>query len=198
MTDTPVSTDTGPGSDPPETVTCRHCGARVPAGVFCGNCGEHLEGNAARGRSSSYAAAPDEHVTRSSVITTLFPHLPHRQVHVFREVLVGGVGVVLLLAALRFVAPATLVSVLLLPVLYLLYLYESEVYEDEPVQVLLLTVVAGGVLGFLYFVIANHLTTTQLSGTVQGPLVTGVFLPLIAQILMLAGPLVLLTSDEIR
>ncbi len=59
-----------------------------------------------------------------SLITTLFPHLPHRQVHVFRQVLIVGVGCVLLLAALRLVAPATLVSVLLLPVLYLLYLYE--------------------------------------------------------------------------
>ena len=195
MTDIPANT----GSEfdgTTETVICRHCGARVPAGVFCGNCGEHLEGNTGRGRSSSYAAAPNEHVGHAAVITTLFPHLPHRQVHIFREVLLIGIGLVLLLAALRFVAPATLVSVLLLPVLYLLYLYESEVYEDEPVQVLLLTVVSGGVFGFLYFVIANHLTTTQLSGTVQGPLVTGVLLPLIAQVLMLAGPLVLLTRTK--
>jgi RsiW-degrading membrane proteinase PrsW (M82 family) len=195
MTETPVSADGGSGGTT-DIVTCRHCGAHVPAGVFCGNCGEHLEGNAGRGRSSSYAAAPNEHVSRTSVITTLFPHLPHRQVHVFREVLVVGVGMVLLLAALRLVAPATLVSVLLLPVLYLLYLYESEVYEDEPIQVLLLTVVAGGILGFVYFMIANHLTTTQLSGTVHGPLVTGVLLPLIAQVLMLAGPLVLLTRTK--
>jgi RsiW-degrading membrane proteinase PrsW (M82 family) len=195
MTDAPTSATVEVTGGTP-TVTCRHCGAQVPAGVFCGNCGEHLEGTAARGRAHSYAAAPHEHVNRTAVITTLFPHLPHRQVHIFREVLVIGVAVVLLLAALRLVAPATLVSVLLLPVLYLLYLYESEVYEDEPIQVLLLTIVAGGVLGFLYFVIANHLTTTQLSGTVQGPLVTGVLLPVIAQLLMLAGPLVLLTRAK--
>jgi len=177
-------------------VTCRHCGARVPPGVFCGNCGRHLETSDEHGRRSAYAAAPHEPVTRSAVITTLFPHLPHRQVHVFREVLVAGVGVVLLLAALRLVAPATLVSVLLLPVLYLLYLYESEVYEDEPIRVLLLTVIAGGVLGYGYLFIANHLTTSQLTGTTQGPIVTGIALPLIAQALMLAGPLVLLTRTK--
>ncbi len=195
MSDVP----TGGAPDSPDAtaiVSCRHCGARVPPGVFCGNCGKHLETSAEHGRRSAYAAAPHEPVTRSAVITTLFPHLPHRQVHVFREVLVAGVGVVLLLAALRLVAPATLVSVLLLPVLYLLYLYESEVYEDEPIRVLLLTVIAGGVLGFAYFVIANHLTTSQLSGTTQGPIVTGILLPLIAQALMLAGPLVLLTRTK--
>lgn len=187
-----------PNTAPPDgsvtdTVTCRHCGAGVPPGRFCGNCGERLAAAVRTGRLSAYAAAPSEPVSRSSVITTLFPHLPHRQVHVFREVLVAGVGIVLLLAALRLVAPATLVSVLLLPVLYLLYLYESEVYEDEPIRVLVATVIAGGVLGFVYFVIANHLTTAQLSGTAQGPIVTGVLLPLVAQVLMLAGPLVLLT-----
>jgi len=192
MSDAPVN-------EPPDsvaTVVCPHCGARVPPGVFCGNCGEHLEHTAEHGRRSAYAAAPHEPVALSSVITTLFPHLPHRQVHVFREVLAAGVGLVLLLAALRLVAPATLVSVLLMPVLYLLYLYESEVYEDEPVRVLLSTVAAGGVLGFAYFEIANHLTTARIGGTAQGPLVTAVLLPLIAQVLMLAGPLVLLTRTK--
>jgi hypothetical protein len=178
------------------TVGCAHCGAQVPFGAFCGNCGAPLNRAGAVDRRSSYAAAPHEPVALSSVITTLFPHLPHRQVHVFREVLVAGVGIVLLLAALRLVAPATLVSVLLLPVLYLLYLYESQVYEDEPVRVLLLTVISGAVFGFLFFLIATRLSTPLISGTVQGPLVSGVLLPVIAQALMLAGPLVLLTRAK--
>jgi hypothetical protein len=187
---------TGGSAGATTTATCEHCGAEVPFGAFCGNCGASLTHPGAPGRSSSYAAAPHEPVALSSVITTLFPHLPHRQVHVFREVLIAGVGVVLLLAAFRLVAPATLVSVLLLPVLYLLYLYESDVYEDEPVRVLLLTVISGGALGFLFFVIANRLSTPLISGTVQGPLVSGVVLPVIAQALMLAGPAVLLTRAK--
>jgi RsiW-degrading membrane proteinase PrsW (M82 family)/RNA polymerase subunit RPABC4/transcription elongation factor Spt4 len=183
----------GPAPEVPSLVTCDHCGATVPAGAFCGNCGGHLGEGGSRDRSASYAASPHEHVLRSSLITTLFPHLPHRQAHVFREVFVVGIGVVVLLAALQLVAPATLVAVLLLPVLYLLYLYESEVYETEPVQVVGLTLVAGGALGYLYVVIADSLTTATTTGTSQGPLVTGLLLPLIAQLLMLAGPLLLLT-----
>ncbi len=193
MTDTPPPGEASPGT---ATVTCVRCGASVPPGSFCGNCGARLDPGGARVRRTSYAAAPHEHVVQSSVITTLFPHLPHRQVHIFREVLVAGVAVVLLLAALRWVAPATLVSVLLLPVLYLLYMYEAEVYEDEPLQVLVLTFVAGGALGFVYFVLANRLTAQTFSATDQGPLVSGVLLPVIAQVFMLAGPLLLLARPK--
>ena len=187
MTDQPGAGDT------PELVTCNHCGAPVPHGAFCGSCGAHLGEGGSRHRATAYAAAPHEHVVHSSVVTTLFPHLPHRQSHVFREALIAGVAVVVLLAALRLVTPATLVAVLLLPVLYLLYLYESEVYETEPVRVLGLTLVGGGVLGWVYVLIADHLSTATLTGTKQGVLVTGVLLPVVAQALMLAGPLVLLT-----
>lgn len=190
MTDQP-----GAGSAP-ELVTCNHCGAAVPQGAFCGSCGAHLGEGGSRARSTAYAASPHEHLVHSSVVTTLFPHLPHRQSHVFREALVAGVAIVILLAALRLVAPATLVAVLLLPVLYLLYLYESEVYETEPVQVLGLTLVTGGVLGWVYVLIADHLTTATITGTQQGVLVSGVLLPVVALLLMLAGPLVLLSRPR--
>lgn len=177
-------------------IACPHCGVQVPQGAFCGNCGAHLSGDMPAGKSRhfSYAAAPHEHVLRSAVITTLFPHLPHRQTHVFRELLLGAVVVIALLAALRLPAPAALVSILILPVLYLLYLYESEVYEDEPLVVLALTFVLGGILGYLYVQIANALTVVTAGGlTAEGPLVDGVLLPVVLQMFMLAGPLLLLT-----
>ena len=64
------------------TVTCPACGDTVPTGVFCGACGHQLMlhyDDAKRGfRSRSYAAAPGEHVLRLSVVSSLFPHLPHR------------------------------------------------------------------------------------------------------------------------
>lgn len=186
-----------PGNQPAaELVTCRRCGASVPQAAFCAECGAALAAATAAGRPHAYAASPHEHLVHASVITTLFPHLPHRQAHVFREVFVAGIGVIILLAALRLVAPATLLALVLLPVLYLLYLYESEVYESEPFQVLGLTVVAGGVLGWVYVVIADHLSTPTITGTQQGPLVSGVLLPLLALALMLVGPLLLLTRPR--
>ena len=189
-------TDASGGASSPELVTCGNCGAFVRPGTYCAECGTSLGGVVAKGRAGAYAASPHEHLVHASVITTLFPHLPHRQAHLFRQVFTVGIGVIILLAALRLVAPATLMALLLLPVLYLLYLYESEVYETEPVQVLGLTMVAGGVLGWVYVRIADHLTTPTIAGTQQGPLVTGVLLPVLTLALMLVGPLLLLTRPR--
>jgi len=178
-----------------QLVTCPHCNTEVPVGAFCGNCGAHFA-TADTTRQRSYAGAPGEHVLHSSVITTLFPHLPRRQAHAFRFAFGIAVAVVFILAAVRWLAPATLVSVLVLPVLYLLYLYESEVYEDEPLLVLGVTFFVAGALGFVYVLIADQLSTPSFGGTQEGPLVSGVLLPVIAQILMVAGPLVLLTRSK--
>jgi len=131
-------------------------------------------------------------VLRTSVVTTLFPHLPHRHAHVFREALIVGVLLVVLLGALRLFAPALLTAALILPVLYLLYLYEVEVYEQEPLLVIASTFVAGAALGFAYTFVLGHLISATLNGTAQGPFITGVLLPVVAQVLMVAGPLLLI------
>ena len=56
----------------------------------------------------------------------------------------------LLLASLHLFAPATVAATFLLPVLYLLYLYEVEVYEDEPWLLIGATMVTGAVLGYAF------------------------------------------------
>jgi len=172
-------------------VRCPHCEETVPPGAYCGSCGGHLA-DAQAHRRHSYAAAPHERVHRATVISTLFPHLPHRHAHVFREILGGGVAVVILLAALRLYTPATLVAALLLPVLYVLYLYEVEVYEHEPWTVIATTFVAGAALGTAYSLVLSHFSSLSLGGTDKGALVSGVVLPVIVQVLMVAGPLLLI------
>lgn len=183
--------DTTPPQGADALVRCPHCEETVPSGAFCGSCGGHLA-DAQAHRRHAYAAAPHESVHRATVISTLFPHLPHRHAHVFREVFGGGVAVVILLAALRLYTPATLAAALLLPVLYVLYLYEVEVYEHEPFTVVATTFVAGAALGTAYSLVLAHFSSLSLSGTDKGPLVSGVVLPVIVQVLMVAGPLLLI------
>jgi hypothetical protein len=189
---------TGPPHPPVLTLEeCPHCGELVPAGAFCGHCGAELsEPSTGRSRLHSFAAAPHEHVLRPSVVSTLFPHLPRRHAHSFQLVLVAGVFLVILLAAVRLLGPATIAAAIVLPVLYLLYLYEVEVYEHEPVLVLLLTVVAGAALGIAFTLVTGALIKPSLTGTQQGPLVSGVVLPLFAQLLMVTTPLLLLSRGH--
>jgi RsiW-degrading membrane proteinase PrsW (M82 family) len=90
---------------------------------------------------------PGEHLTTPSVISTLMPRLAHERSHLFRWGLLGGVALVALLAVTGLVVPAIWVAALLVPVLYISYLREADVFADEPLLVLLATVVAGAVVG---------------------------------------------------
>jgi RNA polymerase subunit RPABC4/transcription elongation factor Spt4 len=182
----------GRGFDGPPLVTCPHCESVVPAGDFCGHCGAHLA-SASTTRHHAFAAVPAEHVAHISIISTLFPHLAHRQGSAFRWALIAGGAAVLVLAALHLFAPATVAAMFLLPVLYLLYLYEVEVYESEPWLVVGATMVAGAALGYFFSsytgAAASRLTLTGDRDT--GFVLAGVAIPVIAQALMLVGPLFL-------
>jgi hypothetical protein len=164
----------------------------VPAGNFCGHCGAHLP-SASTTRRQAFAAVPAERVAHLSIISTLFPHLPHRRGGAFRWALLAGGAAVFVLAALHLFAPATVAATLLLPVLYLLYLYEVEVYEDEPWLVIGATMVAGAVLGYAFTAFSGGaVSLLDLTGDRENYFVlAGVVIPIVAQVLMLAGPLFL-------
>ena len=176
----------------PPLVLCPHCGSMVPSGDFCGHCGAHLV-TASAVRRHAFAAVPSEPVVHLSLVSTLFPHLAHRRGGAFRWALLAGVVAVLLLALLHLFAPATAMAVFLLPVLYLLYLYEVEVYDSEPWLLVGATMAAGALFGYVFaIVIGGTLADLDLTGdTTNGVLLSVIAIPILMQALMLAGPLVL-------
>jgi len=143
---------------------CLHCGRDTPAGGYCSHCGTQLptatEPSDAR-RRHAYAAYPREHVFHLSVITTLFPHLTPRQTHQARWLLLGSALVIFFFGLGRLVPLAIGLGVVLLPLLYLAYFYFSNVYDDEPLPVLLATFASGAVLGALL------VTSMHVSGVSQ-------------------------------
>jgi len=132
---------------------CDHCANDVPDGVFCTRCGAHQgtthELGSAKKRTHNYAAHPAEHVMQPAVFTTLFPHLGHQKVHEFRWAFAVGLAGILVLYIAGLISAAILVAVFLVPVLYLIYLYEAQVYRDEPATVLGFTLGGGAVLGLV-------------------------------------------------
>ena len=177
-------------------VTCPYCDQEVPTGAFCGNCGSHLLDEGGRSRIHHFAASPTEQVFRMAIITTFFPHLPRRHAHLFRETFVAGVLLVILLSSLRLYAPALIAAVVLLPVLYLLYFYEVEVWEGHQLQVIAGTFGIGGVFGVAFSLGFGHIVKFTLNGTQQGPLFSGVLLPVVGQLCMLVGPLLFLRGRK--
>jgi RNA polymerase subunit RPABC4/transcription elongation factor Spt4 len=186
------SADEAPTLAGPPLVTCPHCERVVPQGDFCGHCGAHLT-TASTTRRHAYAAVPSESVAHLSIISTMFPHLAHRRGGAFRWALLSGSAAVLVLAALHLFAPATIAAVCLLPVLYLLYLYEVEIYESEPWLVIGATMIAGAILGYAFTTFSGDtVARLNLTGDRESSIVlAGVAIPIVAQVLMLAGPLFL-------
>lgn len=181
-----------PGDERPPLVTCPHCGSLVPAGDFCGHCGAHLT-SGSRTRTHAFAAVPAQPVAHLSIISTLLPHLPHRRGQPFRIALLAGGAVVLVLAAFHLFAPATVAAVFIVPLLYLIYIYEVEVYEDEPWLVIGATMASGAVLGFLFtYVTGSALAPLLQTGDTETAFVlTAITIPIGGQALMLLGPLAL-------
>lgn len=137
-------------------VTCRVCGTEVPVGAFCGFCGAHLTPQRGNGpdwlRVRAYSAADGENVLRLSLVSSLFPHLPHRSRSTFRWGLAALIVVLVVFALLRWQAPLVAVSALGFPLLFLIYVEESDVYGDDdlPVTTMVVTAALGAALGVVW------------------------------------------------
>ena len=177
---------------------CRNCGRELEGGEYCPWCGAHQTVNRERHvtrRPHVYAANPTEHVLQPSIVTTFFPHLGARRTFQIRWLLFVAVVVLIAISLARLAPLAIILSALLLPVLYLFYFYDAQLYEDEPFIVLGATFLVGAVLGGAMSLLFYRLILSQ-SRFGFGPstsyvLLVGVVLPVIAQILMLIGPLAL-------
>jgi hypothetical protein len=177
---------------------CEHCGRETPPGHYCAYCGSDLTSQAAhvaRRRRHTFAANPHEHVYHPGIISTFFPHLnPHRMQQA-RWILLGGIIVIALIGLGRVVPVAIVAAAVFVPLLYLLYFFDVEVYENEPLQVLGATFAVGAILGAgmsLYFSpLLQRYLRPGFGPRPEYVLLHGIALPILAQALMLVGPLLL-------
>ncbi len=129
------------------------------------------------------------------LVSTLFPQLPRADMATFRTVLVIGLVVIVGLAATGFFPLAVVAAALLVPLMMVLYVWDVDVYEDEPVRVMAFTaawgIVAGVVVGLLSRLLPSSAGILE-SVTAADLLGRSVLIPLVSGVAMLAGPLVLL------
>jgi RsiW-degrading membrane proteinase PrsW (M82 family) len=135
---------TGPESNESvPTTECRICQTDVPAGEYCGLCGCHLTPRRGEGpdwlRIRDFGAAPGEHLLQPSLTSSLFPHLAERSRTAFRLGLAALLVALVAFTVLRLPAALITVSALGLPLLFLIYLRESDAFRDYPIATLVLT-----------------------------------------------------------
>jgi hypothetical protein len=126
----------------------------------------------------------------------MFPQLPRADMDTFRAALLLGLAVVVVLAVFRLFPLAIVASAVLTPLLVVLYLYDVDVYEDEPISVIAFTMVWGVAAGIVAGLLAKAFASSgaalleRSSGSTT--LTLGVLMPVISVALMIAGPLLLL------
>ena len=183
-----------PADAVPQT-ECRICQTDVPAGEYCGLCGCHLEPRKGEGpdwlRIRDFGAAPGEHLLQPSLASSLFPHLPPRSRNVFRAGLAAVLIALVGFALLRMPGALVAVSALGLPFLFVLYLRESDGFDDIPARTWVLTAVIGVVLGVGWVMLTGMMVARSygiaLGAGVVGArmLRTGIGVPLGGVVLML-------------
>jgi RNA polymerase subunit RPABC4/transcription elongation factor Spt4 len=179
---------------------CQTCGRQVEERAYCPYCGAHIVRKTASARSREkrphvFALNPAEHLYHLSFVSTFFPHLSRQRTHQFRWLLFLGVLVVLVVSAGRFVPLSILLAALLMPVFYLLYFFDAQLYGNEPLRILGATFALGAVLGgalgvALYRYLLSHYQA-GIAPAASYLLLTDLALPLLSLGLMLVGPLIL-------
>jgi hypothetical protein len=195
-----MSTEPAPdGWEAMATMPCPVCGKTVPRGAFCGLCGAHLIRQHGDGpdwlRISAYGAAPGEHLLRLSLVSSVFPHLPHSSRRAFHVGLAAVILALVVFALLRWQPPLIAISALGLPLLFLIYLHESCVFDDLPVRTLLTTAVLGVGLGVGWALLTGTVVTRTYdlalgAGRTEGRVWERLAIPLGGAVLMLV-PVVL-------
>lgn len=177
---------------------CSSCGGETPSGNFCVRCGAPQGtdfSGSSRGR-GHYAAAPHEHVALPFLVSSLFPHLP-RASHRWFQIALALAGVVVIALSIARLFPLALIAAAVaMPLLVTLYLFEVDVYEDEPLWAMTLTIAWGAFVGVGFGLLALALTPSVASVLVGGGsrfvVYQGLVLPFCGLFALLGGPLILL------
>jgi hypothetical protein len=106
-------------------------------------------GKAGSARSSSYAVQSAEGVTQLALVSTIMPHTNRRSADNYRwAMLLSGI-LILAATALGLLPIAVAAAAFLVPLTYLIYIYDVNVWEDAPAAVVVGLFFATGALSVL-------------------------------------------------
>lgn len=178
---------------------CPRCSSDVPeVSHFCHHCGNDLQSGDAE-RKKAYAAKPDEPVASFKLVSTIMPQGAGRQPYTYRVALGIALALTVITAALGALPVAIMVAAFAIPIVYILYLYDVNLWEDEPVPVVAAAFVATGVLAAVFtWLWSNKLgLSIELTGeNVAGPssrdlVILMLLVPFVSELIRQIGPLYL-------
>ena len=178
--------------------TCSTCSTQnPPAARFCSACGGSLTG---RTGPRGFAAAPNESVASFALVSTVMPYASARSARTYKLAFLIGVAIPILAVLFGQPSFALVTAAFVVPVVFIVYLYDVNLWEDQPVAVVLATVVLSAILAVASTLLlrawlagqaGSLIETTSGAFNLWAFLIPCVIGPVIGVILMLIGPMVL-------
>ncbi|MDO5535756.1 MAG: PrsW family intramembrane metalloprotease [Propionibacteriaceae bacterium] len=156
-------------------------------------------------RRKSFAVKPDEPVASFALVSTIMPRGAAGHPQTYRLALLVALLVALVAAIFGALPIAVLVAAFAVPIVYIVYVYDVNQWEDQPVPVTTLAFLLTGVLAAAFLVLLRVFgllptpdpATTLPSGlSIGGPSITGILMaalviPIVGEIIRQIGPVVL-------
>jgi RsiW-degrading membrane proteinase PrsW (M82 family) len=116
--------------------------------VFCYRCGTSLRGGDAK-RMGDYAVQTAEGVTQFALISTIMPHTSRRSADNYRWAMILAGTLILGATALGLLPIAIAAAAFLVPLAYLVYIDDVNLWEEAPAAVVVALFLATGALAVL-------------------------------------------------
>lgn len=128
---------------------CPTCSTASPeVALYCYRCGTPLRGGAST-RTGSYAVQSSEGVNQFALISTIMPHSNRETADSYRWAMIISAVLIIAATGLGLLPIAVAAAAFLIPVAYLVYIYDVNMWEDAPVPVVAGLFVGTGILAVL-------------------------------------------------
>lgn len=188
---------------------CPRCAAHLPeVAHFCHSCGQDVIAPDVA-RRKSFAVKPDEPVASFALVSTIMPRGAGERPQTYRIALTIALTAALIAAIFGALPIAVLIAAFAVPIVYIVYLYDVNLWEDQPVPVTALAFVLTGALaaGFLlllknFGLLAPPQPAAEVGGIVLGGpslsgfLIAALLVPIVGEIIRQIGPVVLASRPE--
>lgn len=184
---------------------CPRCHGQIPeAAHFCHHCGHDLVSQDVS-RKKSYAAQPNQPVASFAPVGTLMPRGSAGHPGTYRVALVATLLIMVVTAALGAVPLALAVSAFAIPIVYIVYIYDVNLWEDAPLPVTMLAFVLtfGLAIGWTigWEKLQGNATVAALPGVsagfdLRGFLVVVLLTPIVGEIIRQIGPVILASREK--
>lgn len=190
-------------------MSCPTCATESPeVALYCYRCGTPLRGSASN-RAGSYAVQSSEGVNQFALISTIMPHTNRDTADNYRWAMIISAVLIVAATALGLLPIAIAAAAFLIPLSYLVYIYDVNLWEDAPATVVVgLFLVTGALailvsLFFFRWVFDEQFNALAASGRVgisampvSALLIFAVLLPIVAEIVKNLGGVLLASRPQ--